>query len=168
MVLHNDKWAKKAKRANERRHGIKSGRGRGNGPATVLQPLDMHRADDETSLASGTDRTASSDDDDSSFEFDSGDEGKTTAERLTRASLPRPVVAEATVRSGEEKSQTRPHSAMPSRQEESSESMKQNKKYARRKLLDNSARYEEPVLDPYLQVVGESACSRCFSFVLTR
>lgn len=160
--MHNDKWAKKAKRANERRKGVPSTRGRGREIApNVTDRLDMNRPaadlDVPASLESDTD---SSDD---SFEFDSGDEGKNEQEKALAAAARLALAPTISTSQREDAAKTRaPVPEMKSTAavsghmvQQDHEHPKVDKRFARRKLLDNSSRYEEPVLDPYLQLDGK-------------
>lgn len=165
MVLHNDKWAKKAKRAVERRKGItkphSQTQNRSDGP--TVERLDMGRPEAAEAQASEVSASTSESDDDS-FEFDSGDEGQ-----FIKHSASTPTQTAAAV--VQDKTPWRRgavpppgHSVVSARQAQTAENLddeeepqakaKVDKRFARRKLLDNSSRYEESVLDPYLQPVG--------------
>lgn len=148
MVLHNDKWAKKAKRAVERRKGISGNvRGASYQPDQTLARLDMGR-DDEQSSASESEESQKSG---CSFEFDSGDEGKTEEERKRLAE-------HRTQDTSRDPKDTRPiitqTSEAPKSVSDTITTTRPDKRFARRRLVDNSSRYEEPTLDPYIQVAG--------------
>lgn len=176
MVLHNDKWTRKAKRANERRKGVSTGTGRGRGggtPGQTLERLDMGRPDPEEQ----EDETDSSGDSshDNSFEFDSGDEGKTEQEKMAAVAmrssankvepatsisllLDKRQASETSAASGKTKelAASEQHPTGANAFSQSIEPPRVDKKFARRKLIDNSSRYEEAALDPYLKPEGKT------------
>ena len=148
MVLHNDKWAKKAKRAVERRKGIT--RRPGNDVPRTIGKLELDRDVEDNSDAPSESSEASDD----SFEFDSGEEGKTEAEKAQwRASAPKIDAAQEQAPTA--KLQATKVTQPPARNEPPAVP-KVDKRFARRKLYDNSSRYED-FIDPYLQVEGGSS-----------
>lgn len=172
MVLHNDKWARKAKKAVERRKGTNSSRGRGRGTTVpnTLERLDMNRPADE--VEENPSEGSDSSDGDDSFEFDSGDEGKFLDAELIPPVVPTQSASQQSQtlsNTNQERQYGNTSQSQPARVPSApgnattssthadlhNQSPKPDKRFARRKLVDNSSRYEEPVLDPYLVVAGE-------------
>lgn len=153
MVLHNDKWAKKAKRAVERRKGG-GGRGRGihHAPETSLDHLDMNRdVTEDQPVPIDLQNSPTSED---SFEFDSADEGNGVIEKrdTTIAQSNKAITKHETV----SQTSTRHQESNLVTEAQAEISLPIEKKFARRRLVDNSSRYEEPFLDPYLHQEGKN------------
>lgn len=152
MVLHNDKWARKAKRASERRKGPTKIVHRKAQESEPIASLELNRP--ELSAEAEDHDALSSSASDDSFEFDSGDEGKTEAERAQIAKNPRISNSESPIECTRTQYEVKKDVSESSIHAAESTYKKIDARYARRRLVDNSTRYEEPILDPYINVPG--------------
>lgn len=154
MVLHNDKWVKKAKRAVERRKGIRHSASRGNSGQheQSREPLEVGRIASRDRNETLSDSEDSQESGDSPIEFDFGDEGKTKEEMETLRASEGPGVTRAPAVAEQRRVIEKAKDSSASIQDTLPATV--DKRYARRKLFDNSARYEEAVLDPYILAQG--------------
>ncbi|BFZ57278.1 hypothetical protein PYCC9005_004329 [Savitreella phatthalungensis] len=172
MVLHNDKWKAKARRQNEKKHGVKhvrhsqirqEARQAAAGGTVAPNASGLPRPSTSTQTADDEEEESGEEYMSSSFEDDSDDEGK-TAEEIRLSELRRDQArrdrqaqreAEAATNGGTSSKELKAHteSSAPDGADgiEGQPVLDEPRgKYSRRKVRDNAYRYEEAPLDPYI------------------
>jgi hypothetical protein len=171
MVLHNNKWKRKATKLNNKKHGVSNYKGKKTSETPTLE-LDDHpeavrrRELAEAAINPQTQNSASIEEQesDTASEFDFSENGDLDSDDLddvptsSRPIAPQPRRDDASRLTAAQGatfqarlSGTNTKSPDPKEIADASEG---KSAFARRKLVDNSWRYEEEYFDPYLQKPG--------------
>ncbi|ORY86805.1 hypothetical protein BCR37DRAFT_385279 [Protomyces lactucae-debilis] len=178
MVLHNDKWKKKATKLNNKKHGVSNYKGKNTQGTPTLELDDHPEAVRRRELAEAAmnppaePQSVQTLESDTASEFDFSENGDLDSDeeandhrpgpgpikglpsqRIARDDASRLTASKAAVSKTIKETPHGPTSATSAGQDEDDESATPGV-YARRKLVDNSWRYEDEYFDPHLQEPG--------------